>query len=212
MPVRTPKAIILRRYTELPVVLEVLQNRQLTLLSPLLWDDKNDRASMQSYADSEGHKSVLGICFSQAAETFHHWKVFAPHSSGVCIEFHKNELLALVPNAGYKHRKVKYQRPPEFLAGYPTSRDLPFIKGWAYRHEIEYRIVYASEAKGLQAISFPIEPSSIRSIVLSPWLAKALVEPTRKAINAVAGCEKIPVTHSSVVENEAWIAYVNRGI
>ena len=203
-------ASFLRRYTELPSAIDVLRMRRLTLLSPLTLDDKNDRASMQRYASGSAHQSVLGLCFSQAAETFHHWKVFAPRSSGVCIDFHKKYLLAQVPKVGYKHRKVKYKRPVEFLADYPTSFDLPFLKGWAYRHEIEYRIVYVSEEVGLQAVSFPIELSAIRSIVLSPWLPAALVESTSATLNSIDGCANIPVVHSSVVENEAWVAYVNR--
>lgn len=202
----------MRRYTELPAALEILQNKKITLLSPLTWDDKNDRASMQSYAIQGGHQSVLGICFSQAAETFHHWKVFAPASSGVCIEFCKAKLIASIPKVGFKHRKVKYQKQSEFKTASPSPRDLPFIKDWAYRHEIEFRIVHTSEKMGLQAVSFPFDLSCIRSIVLSPWLPKALVEPTRKALNAVAGCDKLRITHSSVVENELWITYVNRNI
>lgn len=207
---RVPIARCLRRYTDLPGALHVLQNRCVTLLPPLSWDDKNDRAAMQRYAQASGHKSVLGLCLSQAAETFHHWKVFAPGQSGVCIEFRKQDLLAQVPRTGYQHKEVQYQNPTEFLAGYPTPSELPFIKGSGYRHEIEYRIVFADETEGRQSVSFPVTLDSIRSIVLSPMLPSALAETVRSTINRIPGCEGIPVTHSKVVENEAWIQYVNR--
>lgn len=210
MTPRRPIASILRRYTELPSALDILRQRRLTLLSPLTWDDKNDRAAMQRYASARENQSVLGLCFSQAAETFHHWKIFAPNSSGVCIEFHKKLLLDLVPKANFRHDKVKYQSPTEFLSGYPSPRDLPFIKGSAYRHEIEYRIVYASETKGLQSISFPIELATIRSIILGPWLPTALVEATTAAFRSIEGCDTIPILHSKVVENENWISYINK--
>lgn len=204
------RATILRRYTELPGLLALLQRREITLLSPLSWDDKNDRESMTRYAQAKGLKSALGICFSQAAETYHHWKVFAPGSSGVCIEFRKSELLAAVPKNSYVHKKVTYKRPVEFVGGYATPAQLPFIKGWAYRHEIEYRIIYSSETENVRSVAFPFDLACIRSISLGPWLAEPLFEAAKAAILATAGCSEIPVVQSRVVQNEAWLAYINK--
>lgn len=203
------KATILRRYTELPSLLALLQRQEITLLSPLSWDDKNDRESMARYAQANGLKSALGVCFSQAAETYHHWKVFAPGSSGICIEFHKTELLEAVPKVGFVHKKVAYKKPAEFLSGYPKPSQLPFIKGWAYRHEIEYRIIYASDTENTRLKAFPFALSCIRSITLSPWLPSPLFEAAKSAILATKGCINIPVVQSKVVENESWLAYVN---
>lgn len=167
---------------------------------------------MSRYAEAPHKRSVFAVCLSQAAEAYHHWRVFAPSSSGVCIEFRKAALLAAVPKVGYSHRKVKYKKPVELLGGYVTQAHLPFIKGWAYRDEKEYRIVYTSEDPRAQSHSFPIDLSTIQAVILSPWLPRSLVETACATIAAIEGCSAIPVLRSAVVENEAWIAYVRQGV
>jgi hypothetical protein len=150
-------ARFLKRYTQLPAVLSMLESRELTLLSPSGWEDKNDRVFMEQYARRTNTASVLGLCFTQAAETFHHWKVFSPGFAGVCVEFKKGALLKQVPKAGYMHSAVTYKTPTQLLASYDTPWDWPFIKGAAYRDEREYRIVHSSPNEILLTKSFEID-------------------------------------------------------
>lgn len=207
MPPRSIPAKLLKRYTHLPAALGLLRERQLTLLSPSTWEDKNDRVFMEQYASKRQLSTLVGICFSQAAETFHHWKVFAPGSAGVCIELHKEKLLQAVPKAGFRHGRVTYKKPVSLIGGYATRSELPFIKGWAFRDEKEYRVIFESDSEQLQTHTIPIDLSCVRSIVVSPWLPEPLFNATRLAINQIPGCQDIPVTHSRVINNEHWQAY-----
>jgi hypothetical protein len=204
---KTVRAALLKRYTHLPALLSLLQSRQLVLLSPSSWEDKNDRVFMTEFARAQGFNTLLALCFSQAAETFHHWKIFAPGASGVCIEFHKELLLGSLPKLGFKQRRITYKKPTSLLAGYATKSQLAFIKGWAYRDEKEFRIVYSAEPEEPEPKSIPISLSTIRSIVVNPWLPAPLYEATRTAINCIQGCENIPVMQSKVIDNEHWQAY-----
>lgn len=51
------KPEILFRYTSLPVLLHMLQSRQITLLSPETWEDRNDAY----YLDQYRQKKILAV-------------------------------------------------------------------------------------------------------------------------------------------------------
>jgi len=84
--------LFLNRYTSLPIALDVLAKKHITLLSPETWEDRNDAYYLERYRDERKLRSLLAICFSLHRETFHHWRVFSSGSSGVCIEFDKEKL------------------------------------------------------------------------------------------------------------------------
>lgn len=65
---------ILNRYTSLPVALDILSEKHITLLTPDLWEDRNDAYYLERYREKLGFSCVLAICFSQRGETFHHWR------------------------------------------------------------------------------------------------------------------------------------------
>ena len=48
----------LRRYTELPFVVDFLQTKTLTLLRPISWDDKNDAYYINQYAERHHLKAA----------------------------------------------------------------------------------------------------------------------------------------------------------
>src|SRR5712691_8091529 len=99
----------LRRYTDIPALIYLLSVRQITLLDPQSWDDKNDSHYLRLYREKKNLKTVLAVCFAQASETYHHWRVFAPGSSGICICFKRADLLAAVKRrVGLLHRDVDY--------------------------------------------------------------------------------------------------------
>ena len=76
---------ILNRYTSLPIALDVLSQKRITLLSPETWEDRNDAYYLERYRVKKELCCVLAICFSIRPETFHHWRVFSSGSAGVCI-------------------------------------------------------------------------------------------------------------------------------
>src|SRR6187455_3028495 len=91
----------LNRYTSLPVLLDLLSERRITLLSPESWEDRNDAYYLERYKDVRARKSVLAVCFSMRQETFHHWRIFSSGSAGVCIEFDRERLLSQIPAKGF---------------------------------------------------------------------------------------------------------------
>src|SRR5438046_2646856 len=86
----------LKRFTSLPILLDMLVKKHLTLLNPRTWEDRNDSFYLEQYRNKKNLKSILALCFASCPETFHHWKVFSSGSCGVCVEFDKNVLLASV--------------------------------------------------------------------------------------------------------------------
>ena len=99
----------LNRYTSLPIALDVLANRHITLLSPETWEDRNDAYYLEQYKQQRKLNTLVAICFSICSETFHHWKVFSGGPAGVCIEFNTERLLrAFDPHAGFITGQVEY--------------------------------------------------------------------------------------------------------
>jgi hypothetical protein len=75
----------LRRYTTLPVLLDLLKEKRLTLVSPTSWADRNDSFYLEQYKNGRRAESVLALCLSEAGETFHHWRVFTQGSENTTL-------------------------------------------------------------------------------------------------------------------------------
>ena len=206
----TTNTTALRRYTELPALLGLLTSKSITLLDPASWDDRNDAHYMATYKEKRNLKSVLALCFSQSVETYHHWKVFAPGSAGVCIEFDKRLLLrAMKSHGGVKTGRVDYLTIKEARALSRRTDELPFVKRAGYRPEAEFRLLYTSEVGQHGSLSIPISTSSIRSVTLSPWLHSSLKEPIKQLLKGIDGFSELKVVRSTLVSNEEWKAYGN---
>lgn len=165
----------LRQYTDLPSLIHLLQSKTLTLLNPNKWDDKNDKLYMRIYKDKKNLASLLALCFTEAPETYHHWKVFASGSSGVCVYFYKTLLLQQLDSVtGIQHRQVMYKKLDALKNSPLAIKDLPFLKRYAFRDEKEYRIIFEDLTEKHEFKHFEIDTSCIAQISLSPWLAKPL--------------------------------------
>lgn len=201
-PGSTPSLV--RRYTTLSSVLHVLQTRSLTLVSPMTWDDRNDAFFMAQYRHRKHFASVLALCFAEASETYHHWKVFAQSGDGVCIEFFKERLTAdVVRMPGIRLGKVRYMRLADFRKQTVRDDSLPFIKRYPFRHEREFRIV-AGLSDNLQTAPVLIELASISRVVLSPWMPKAVAKAVKQTILSIPDCRRMNVYRTTLVDNEAW--------
>jgi hypothetical protein len=199
------KRAVLRRYTSVPALLHLLQNRKITLLSPASWDDRNDAFFMHQYKERAELKSVLALCFASAAETYHHWRVFTHGSDGVCITFRRDGLLAAFrKNSDVRAKNVRYKLIKELGAFRPTLSELPFLKRRPYEDEKEFRIVYIDKKEELEAKGFDIDLACIERVTLSPWMPKALADAVKSAIKSIPGCAKMNVYRTSLLENEAW--------
>ena len=196
--------LTLRRYTQLPALIALLRERKLTLLDPQTWDDRNDAHYMALYKEKKRLRTLLALCLTSSAETYHHWRVFAPTSGGVCITFRHNELVKMVKAHGVTARPVDYLKIEDIKTAKPRAKDLPFLKRYPYLHEKEFRLLYESLDESLPAFDVPIDLSCILKINLSPWLHESLAGQTRDLLRSIAGCAKIRIDHSTLISNEQW--------
>src|SRR5207247_8068288 len=93
----TPPVTILRRYSSVASLLALLQDKKLTLLSPSLWEDRNDAFYMGEYKSKKELRTLLALCFTESDESYHHWRVFTHGADGVCIHFKREALLQALP-------------------------------------------------------------------------------------------------------------------
>ncbi len=199
------KPDLLKRYTSLPVLLDILSNKKLTLLDPKSWEDQNDSYYLNLYKEKLGLKSVLALCFTEAPETFHHWKVFSGNSSAVGIHFYKEELLKKINgNSGIKSDYVIYKLLNEARTTPPTISELPFVKRHAFKDEVEFRLIYESKTEEIAGKDVKINIKSIERITLGPWIPKPVFQSVKSVINNIKGCSQIKVFRTTIVDNRQW--------
>lgn len=199
-----PVPTYLRRYTDLPALLNMLSTKQITLLDPKTWDDRNDSFFMSLYKERKQLKTVLALCFSQTVETYHHWRIFSNGSAGACVVFDRAALLESVQRtSGVLCRGIEYLSLKD--AGDRTLKtdELPFVKRYGFKPEKEFRVVFES-LEERPSLNLPIEIACIRSVSLSPWMHPSLSKSTVAAIRAIDGCSKLKVSRSTLISNEQW--------
>lgn len=201
------KKPILRRYTDLPALISILRRREITLLSPSSWDDRNDRHLMDAYKRARKLNTLLAVCFSEVTETYHHWRVFTPGNSGVCIEFDREALLKELPKSGITHSSVDYMTIARRENSTIEVDDLPFTKRAAFSDEKEFRIVFSSRREKLATKNLPITLSTIDRIAINPWLSPALFESIQDTILSIDGCEEFDVYQSTLIESPSWKSF-----
>lgn len=196
----------LRRYTTLPSLIHMLKYRQLTLLDPSSWDDKNDSHFLSLYREKRKLKSVLALCFAQASETYHHWRVFAPGSSGVCLQFDGDAVktaVSCIPGATMK--PVEYLTLPEIRKSKIKAARLPFLKRFAFKPENEVRILWESKTEKRSAVAVSVELAAVQRITLSPWLHPSLAGEVTALLRTIDGCSKLKVFRSQLISNDEWM-------
>jgi len=199
----------LNRFTSLPVAIDILARRQLTLLSPETWEDRNDAYFLERYREELKYRSVLAFCFSTVAETFHHWSIFSGGPSGVCIEFNRPKLLSCIPKTkSFRHGLVEY--PPAFMlkAKRPDIEKWPFLKRIPFEPEAEYRIIYENRKEAIRSLGVAIELAAIVKITLSPWLPESVAASVQNTLRAIDGCSNLVINKSTLLNNADWRALV----
>ncbi|MEZ5492001.1 MAG: DUF2971 domain-containing protein [Gammaproteobacteria bacterium] len=200
-----------KRYTDIPSLVQLLTKRELTLLDPSFWDDKNDSYFLSTYKEKKQLKSVLALCFTAESETYHHWRVFSSGSSGVCVYFRGKDLeRALRATSGVSFKKVRYLKLDELEGKNPRTEDLPFIKRIPYKHEKEFRALWESKSEETEHLDIPFDLSSITRITLSPWMHPNLRESVIGLLKKIEGCKSIPMWNSTLIENADWKSYGDR--
>ncbi|SRR5713226_5048148 len=195
----------LRRYTDLAALVYLLTEQKITLLDPRYWDDSNDSHYLRTYRDKKHLKSVLALCFTQASERYHHWRVFTNGSSGVRIRFRRSELLSAIRRTqNVRARRVEYLTLPELRRKALLTQDLPFLKRYPFTDEREFRIICESQTKKMHALGIPIPLSCVDEIILSPWLPHALSGDIKRLLRSIPRCEKLKIARSTLISNEEW--------
>lgn len=193
------------RYTDIPALTYLLNERKITLLDPQSWDDSNDSHYLTLYREKKKLESVLALCFTEASETYHHWRVFAAGSSGVCIRFKRSELLrAIKKQPGFRTGTVTYQKLEEIRDKKLAIRDLPFLKRWAFKHEKEFRMIYESKTENISKLDIAIPLSCIYRITLSPWVHHALSPHVKRMLRSIKGCSTLNIVRSTLIGNMEW--------
>lgn len=195
-----------RRYTSVASVIDTLRRRQLTLLDPQSWDDRNDRHFMALYKDHRGARALYALCAARSWETYHHWRVFAGGSDGACIELKREPLeAALAKDARLRFGPVAYMPIDDVQKLSKAHRDaLPFLKRKPYEPEGEYRIVAETDEPQSTALALPIELRWIGRIYLSPWLPDAFFESVKATLRDIPGCRSLSVNRTTLLENSRW--------
>ncbi|MGB9456936.1 MAG: DUF2971 domain-containing protein [Bryobacteraceae bacterium] len=196
---------LLRRYTDTPSLIYLLSERKITLLDPQSWDDHNDAHYITLYRRRKNLESVLALCFTQASERYHHWRVFANGSTGVCIHFRRSELLKAVgARQGLRGDAVVYRKLNEIRKKPIATEDLPFLKRYPFQDEDEFRLIYESKDEELSKLDIPVPLSCIDRVTLSPWLHHDLLSAVRQLLQKIEGCAKLRITRSTLINNEEW--------
>ena len=205
------KKTILRRYTDLPALLGILRNREITLLPPSSWDDRNDRNIMEAYKRVKKLKTLLALCFSLGSETYHHWRIFAPGNSGVCIEFDSNALLESLPEDEITFSAMDYKTIAKLMKlPEQCEEELPFMKRMAFIDEKEFRIVFSSTSEDVPTKGIPIDLSMIECITINPWLPTTLFESIRGTLLSIDGCDDLNIFQSKLIESPVWKRFADR--
>lgn len=196
----------LNRFTTLPVLLDLLLRKKLTLLDPKMWDDRNDSEVILEYKKRKGIKSLLVICFSYGDETVHHWKSYSNGSGGCVIEFDAAKLIALLNKIPkIKHKKVEYKKLSEVedKEALFNLDDLPFIKRWPYRCEEEYRVIFeTNDEQSLYEIDIPLD--IIRRITISQHMPESIYSTLRVLLKEIDG-NSSRINRSTLYENKRWM-------
>lgn len=196
----------LNRYTTLPVLLDLLRRKKITLLDPLTWEDRNDAGIILEYKKRKKViPNLFAICFGIDDETIHHWKAYADGVSGCCIEFDEKKLLKCfegIPEI--RMGDVVYKKMSEIKNNTIAVDDIPFTKRWAYRCESEFRILWEGETK-LPAIDIDIDLNSINKITLSQKMPKPIHNSIKDLLRSEIKNPSSRINSSTLYENTAWI-------
>ena len=203
---KRPAPKTLHRYTNLAATIHMLRSRTITLLNPGTWDDRNDAYFMAEYKRLQKLTTLLALCFADVEETYHHWRVFSYGTDGARIEFDRDRLLAAVANdRRVTARAVQYRKIRELNDDVALNLDhLPFLKRDPFRHENEFRIIYADRRVTSASRDVAIDIGCIRRITLSPWMARPLATSVIASLKEIDGCESLKIYRSTLIDNEKW--------
>ena len=202
----TKLANYIRRYTSIAATLDILRRKELPLLDPQTWDDRNDRHFMALYKESKRLGGLYGLCAATCSETYHHWRVFTHSADGACIEIKREPLetaLTALPDVRFGEVEYLLLQEVEKLGTKDLER-MPFVKRVGFKPEDEYRIVSVSVEQQRSAISIDFPIRMINKIYINPWLPASVAESLVATIRELPGCSKLAISRSHLIDNSRW--------
>lgn len=202
----------IKRYTSISAVIDLLTRRELALLDPQTWDDRNDRYFMGLFKEHANAASLYAACFTQDQETYHHWRVFTGTSDGACIEMDRAKLEKHVAgNPNIRAEAVDYKTLKQIDRATAADRDnLPFLKRVGFGPELEFRILATSADPQGPVLGLPIKLDFIRRIYFNPWIPEAVYKSVKPLLERIGGCSHIRVTRSQLIDSLHWKNAGNR--
>jgi hypothetical protein len=199
----------LNRFTTLPVLLDILINRRLVLLDPESWPDRNDSKTLVDYKKRQNLEKLFALCFAECSETIHHWNSYADGISGCCIEFNKEKLKKHLSNfAGLRFESVDYKTFEQLESGCRDDQQTPFTKRWAYHIEDEFRVIWESKKSNLDCyIIDGIDLEIIQKITFSQKMPEPIFQTVQSHLVNCFHISKEKINHSTILENQVWIAH-----
>lgn len=220
MALRSKKKDAIYRYTSITGVIDILRRKQLAILNPQQWDDRNDKFFMELYQEHKRAKGIYALCAAMRTETYHHWRVFTGGASGACIVLKRaplEEYLTSVssrpaaPVTAVRFGEVTYLKLPQVRKIDRADIDrLPFLKRYGFTDEAEFRIVIETEAEQQGAIYINCEPDWIDRIYINPWLPKEQAVSLIETLKEIGGSSKIKISRSRLIDSDTWRAAGNR--
>jgi hypothetical protein len=188
------------------MTIDVLRRKQLALLDPEYWDDRNDRYYMNLYKNYKKAEALYGFCASTVSETYHHWRVFTQSENGACIVFKKDRLEAhLGTLPGVRVSKIFYKTVLEMeTAEVVTLAMLPFLKRKGFEAEAEYRIIAEGNDRKEQIYKIDIDLSFIQRITINPWLPKSISESIIETMKNINPHITFRIGTSTLIDNSRW--------
>lgn len=190
----------------------MLRRKELTLLDPQNWDDRNDRYFMALYKEHCKMESMYAACFTQSKETYHHWRVFSGANHGACIEIRKPEFEVLIDGSpGFRKGEVEYLKIDEIEKLGPKDIErLPFLKRWGFEPEEEYRVMTMSDQPQAPVSGLPIDLAIIKRIYINPWIPDSHFHSIKATLEEIEDCGHIEITRSRLIDFQRWKNAGNR--
>lgn len=202
----------LKRYTSIAAVVDMLCRKQLALLDPQTWDDRNDRYFMALYKEHAMAKGLYAACFTQVAETYHHWRVFGGAADGACVEFRRaafEKHIAGNPDISADEVEYFYLKDAERITKGKPDR-LPFMKRMGFEPEAEYRLIAKSGDEQAPALALPIDLKLIRQVYINPWIPESIYKSLKSVMREIDDCDHIKISRSGLIDSQRWKNAGNR--
>ena len=175
----------LKKYTKLYYLKEILTDKRLFLGDPKEWPDKNDRHCLLKYAAYADSSEIRATCLNRGSDRYHFWEVYGEKCDGVCLWFHRDQLIGDIKNdTSLRSKNVIYKEHKSVACIDPE--DVPFAKRKQYKDEVEFRVI---RTRSNGCYHFDFRPNSLARVYLNPWLEPAEVSHWKREIGRWWGSE-----------------------